>query len=86
MSKYSELIDFAQSMISDGSITLRPLVNRCADGCGRQISDNRILCMTCLTARRVQFDAELDQQMAAAAMLKEHDARQADIDAWVGRP
>ncbi len=68
-----ESIDFAQSMISDGYITLRPLVNRCASGCGRQISDNRILCMRCLSEKRIQFEAKLDQQAAASAMIKAHD-------------
>ncbi len=66
-------IDFAESMISDGYITLRPLVNRCAAGCGRQISDNRILCMGCLKVKRAQFEAGLDQKAAAAAMVKAHD-------------
>ncbi len=73
MENSNKAIDFAESMISEGHITLRPLVNRCAAGCGRQISDNRILCMRCLTRKREEYGAKLDQQAAASAMVKAHD-------------
>ncbi len=81
----SKPLDFADYLITEGMLELRPLVNRCAAACGRQISDNRILCMGCLTIKRAQFEAKLDQQEAAIAMVKAHDERQASIDEWVGR-
>ncbi len=70
----SKPLDFADYLITEGMIELRPLVNRCAAQCGRQISDNRILCMGCLWIKRAQFEAKLSQQEAAIAMLKAHDA------------
>ncbi len=74
---------FAEAMISNGYLTLRPLVNRCAAGCGRQISDNRILCMRCLTLKRAEFEAKLDRQESDRAKHLLDDEQLADIAAKV---
>ncbi len=70
----------AESWINEGWLTLRPLVSRCANGCGRQISDNRVLCMKCLTLKRIEFEAKLDKQMADKAKHLLDDWQLAEIE------
>ncbi len=79
----SKPLDFADYLITEGMIELRPLVNRCAAQCGRQISDNRILCMGCLSAKRVQFEAKLDQQKADRLGRNLTDAEMRETDEQV---
>jgi len=66
----TDLRDFiAAGHLAERGITLqppRPIVNRCHNGCGQRISNNRILCLACRT------------KLQAEAIAKEQEHGQAE--------